>query len=307
MPEVSVVIPTYNRAGFLRSAIRSILNQTFQDFEIIVVDDGSTDCSAKEVVSEFRDPRIRYIRHEVNRGGSAARNTGIKSSKGKYIAFLDDDDEWLPEKLERQINVIDSSSERVGGVYTGFLLVNRESGKVISRRIPYKSGNLYKELVSGNCIGTTSTLLLKRECFDKVGLFDEILLSSQDYDMWIRISKEFFFECLSEPLVRYYVHRRRITTTQRAVIEGMELMLRKYEKGYFVLNKKALSNKYLSLGVIYCLSGDVKRGRYAFLKAIKLYPFGVRHYFNLVLSLLGAGNFKKVKEAKNQLALSLKS
>ena len=298
MPEVSVVIPTYNRAGFLRSAIRSVLNQTFQDFEIIVVDDGSTDYSAKEVVSEFRDPRIRYIRHEVNRGGSAARNTGIKASKGKYIAFLDDDDEWLPEKLQRQLEVLYSSPERVGGVYTGFLLVNRESGKLISRRIPYKSGNLYGELVSGNCIGTTSTLLLKRECFDKVGLFDENLLSSQDYDMWIRISREFFFECLSEPLVRYYVHGRRITTTQRAVIEGMELMLRKHES-FFMLNRKAFSSMYLTFGVLCCLSSDIRKGRRAFLKAIKLYPFEIRHYFNLALSLLGTNGFRKIKEMKS--------
>lgn len=99
IPTVSVVIPTYNRAHLVGRAIQSVLNQTYQDFEIIVVDDGSTD-NTEEVVKSFNDPRIRYIRHDQNRGGSAARNTGIKMARGEYIAFQDSDDEWLPEKLE---------------------------------------------------------------------------------------------------------------------------------------------------------------------------------------------------------------
>jgi len=96
---VSVIIPTYNRAHLVGRAIRSVLNQTYQDFEIIVVDDCSTD-NTEEIVKGFNDHRIRYMRHDRNRGGSAARNTGIKASQGKYIAFLDSDDEWLLKKAE---------------------------------------------------------------------------------------------------------------------------------------------------------------------------------------------------------------
>ena len=113
-PKVSVIIPTYNRAHLVGRAIRSVLNQTYQDFEIIVVDDGSTD-NTEEVVKSFNDPRIRYIRHEKNRGGSAACNTGIRAARGEYIAFQDSDDEWLPEKLEKQMQVFENTPTGVGG------------------------------------------------------------------------------------------------------------------------------------------------------------------------------------------------
>src|SRR5258705_13939604 len=105
MSQVSVVIPTHNRSEFLRSAIASVLGQTYQDFELIVVDDASTDSTAEVVVS-FNDSRIKFIRHQTNQGGSAARNTGIRASKCDYIAFLDDDDEWSPRKLSKQVEVL---------------------------------------------------------------------------------------------------------------------------------------------------------------------------------------------------------
>lgn len=101
-PFVSIVIPTYNRARFLGRLVRSVLNQTYKNFEVIVADDASTDDTA-EIIKTFKDDRIRYIRHESNAGAAAARNTGIKASRGEYVAFQDSDDEWLPEKLEKQM------------------------------------------------------------------------------------------------------------------------------------------------------------------------------------------------------------
>ncbi len=112
-PTVSVIIPTYNRANLVSRAIKSVLNQTYQDFEIIVVDDCSED-NTEEIVKSFNDSRIRYIKHKKNKGGSAARNTGIKRARGKYIAFLDDDDEWLPSKLEKQIMLFEKLSKHYG-------------------------------------------------------------------------------------------------------------------------------------------------------------------------------------------------
>ena len=210
MPQVSVIIPTYNRAHRLESAIRSVLTQTFQDFEIIVVDDASTD-NTPETVAAFNDGRIKFIRHGMNKGGSVARNTGILNSTGDYIAFLDDDDEWLPAKLSKQIQVLLSSPPEVGCVYTGYLDVDRSTGRILAVHIPRKRGNLAKSLMAENCVGSASAAVLKRTCFKKVGLFDEDLPCSQDYDLWIRISKEFLFEYVPEPLFKYSIHPNKIS------------------------------------------------------------------------------------------------
>jgi glycosyltransferase involved in cell wall biosynthesis len=291
LPSVSVIIPTHNRADFLRGALSSVLNQTYQNFEIIVVDDASSDDTAS-VVAAFNDERIRFLQHEMNKGGSAARNTGILASKCDYVAFLDDDDEWLPDKLRKQMEILIASPPEVGGVYTGHLDVDKASGKVIRQYIPTKRGDLSRDLLKENCVGGTSTILLKKVCLQQVGLFDESLPRSQDYDLWIRISREFLFECVQEPLFKYYVHGKKISTDLRAV-KGLDLLATKYAS--YPLSRKFYSNDYLDFGILYCLSGDMYEGRKAFLKAIKLSPLQLRAYFNLCLTLFGAQNFAKVK------------
>src|SRR5262245_10505045 len=227
MPKVSVIIPTHNRAHFLRGAIFSVLNQTFQDFEIIVVDDASNDTTS-QVVGSFDDKRLRFIRHETNKGGSAARNTGILASKCDYIAFLDDDDEWLPEKLAKQMDILLTSPPEVGCVYTGFVGVDRTNGKVIGQHIPTKRGNLFNDLLLSNCIGGTSSVLLKKTSLQKVGLFDESLPRHQDFDLWIRIANHFLFEYVPEPLFKYYFHDHRISTNLDAIDRGIEKITKKH-------------------------------------------------------------------------------
>ena len=150
MSQVSVIIPTHNRARFLREAISSVLNQTFQDFEILVVDDASDD-NTREVVAGFEDIRIKYFRHDTNRGGSAARNTGIRNSMCSYIAFLDDDDEWFPEKLGKQMELLLASDPKVGAVYTGYLDVDKATGQVIGEQLPSRRGNLPTSLSRELC------------------------------------------------------------------------------------------------------------------------------------------------------------
>ncbi len=117
-PKVSVILPTYNRAHLIKRAIQSVLDQTYQNFEIIVVDDGSTD-NTEEQVRSFNNPKIRYIRYNENKGAAFARNAGIKASRGDYIAFQDSDDEWFPHKLQRQMEAFKNASPEVGVVYTG--------------------------------------------------------------------------------------------------------------------------------------------------------------------------------------------
>ncbi|MER3445446.1 MAG: glycosyl transferase [Candidatus Dadabacteria bacterium] len=299
MPRVSVIIPTYNRAEFLCSAITSVLNQTFQDFEIIVVDDASND-GTYEVVSSFNGNGIKYIRHKINRGGAAARNTGIRASTGEYIAFLDDDDEWMPEKLQMQVDLLQISPPEVGAVYTGFVIVSRAGGEILYQGVPTRKGYIFNEMLIGNLVGATPSVFLRRECFNRVGLFDENLPFAEDWDMWIRISKEFHFECIEEILVKCYFHNRdKLSVNLEGLSRGIEIMLEKY--GHFPGFKKTLSYSYLRLGVLSCYNRNTRKGREAFFKAIRLYPFEIKHYFNLFISLLGADNFRKLKMCKEKV------
>ena len=167
MPKVSVIIPTYNRAELLKVAIASVLSQTYKDFEIIVIDDASHD-NTQELLTSLKDKRIRYIRHETNKRISAARNTGIVNSHGNYIAFLDDDDEWLPEKLQLQVDFLENSPPIIGVVYTGFYKIDKASGKILEQITPTKKGFIFGDLIAQNWVGTFDGSL-KERVFQKGG------------------------------------------------------------------------------------------------------------------------------------------
>lgn len=229
-PIVSVIIPTYNRAHLVGRAIKSVLNQTFQDFELIVVDDGSTD-NTKEVVNSFSDTRIRYIKHEINKGGNAARNAGLKNSKGEYIAFLDSDDEWLPEKLEKQVNMFQKSSDEVALIYSWAEIID-EKGNLFMKSQPMIKGEALREILNGNFL-PSSTVIVKKACFDKVGLFDENFTSCQDREMWTRIAAQCRVEVLPECLVRMYRHSDfSIGTSPKKVIYGYYQYFTKFQRLY---------------------------------------------------------------------------
>lgn len=300
MPQVSVVIPTHNRAECLPCAITSALNQTFQDFEIIVVDDASQDNTTR-VVESFNDQRIQYLRHETTQGAAKARNAGILRAKGKYIAFLDDDDEWLPEKLKMQVDILETSPSTLGGVYTGSLDVQQSTGEIVRQLTPSKRGKIFDEMLIQNWIGPTSTVMLKRECFEKVGLFDMNISFAEDYDMWIRVSKEYDFEYIKQPLVKFHYHENGLSNNYEMMIRGWEALIEKYG-ALFASNKKIYSLRFLYLGIVYCRNGNMKKGRAEFLKAIRLYPFDIRHYYNLCLSTLGTDWFKTLKKFRDMLS-----
>ena len=303
MPQVSVIIPTHNRAETVRAAITSVLSQSFQDFEIIVVDDASVDHTAS-VVQGFDDPRIRYLRNAANKGEGGSRNKGLLNAQGDFIAFLDDDDEWLPEKLKLQVDLLERSSSNVGGVYTGFFKIDKISGRQWARVCPTKRGNILNDILSENWIAS-STLLLRKECFEKAGLFEEGMTFGADYDMWLRVASKFDFECVAKPLVIYYIHGNNVTSNYETVIRGLEAQLSRYGS-FWVSNSKGYSQRYLSLGVLYCYTGDVKRGRAAFAKAIKLYPFEVRYYYYLVLSFFGADVYRKFSDTKEAVIFKMR-
>ena len=293
MPKVSVIIPTYNRVEHLRAAIASVLEQTFQDFEVIVVDDASTD-DTLDVVRKIRDPRIRYLRHETNKKEAMSRNTGLRAATGDYIAFLDDDDEWVADKLKLQVELLENSPPEFGGVYTGCVTVDRKSGSVVGGVRPEKRGNIFDDMMVKNWVGTPSTVLFKKQCFTQVGLFDETIAFGVDYDMWIRIASKYQLDYIAEPLVKYYIQSDRLSTNHELVIRGLENQITKYGS-LFRKSSKGLSRRYRIIGTLYCYTGDLKKGRKALLRAIRTNPFELRQYFNLCTSFFGPRNFIRIK------------
>ena len=203
-PLVSVIIPTYNRAALVPRAIESVLQQTFRNHEVIVVDDASTDETARLLSGRYGST-IVYIRKEINQGLAAARNTGIRAATGSLIAFLDDDDAWLPEKLELQVPII-QRDPAIGLVYCGYTQV-AEDGTIIRQTRPEKRGFILPDLLEDNYIaGSASAVLIKKEVLDNAGYFDETLTACEDWDLWIRIARQCPIAFADHLLVTYTIH-----------------------------------------------------------------------------------------------------
>ena len=265
MPAVSIIIPTYNRADLISKSINSVLNQTFKDFEIVIVDDGSTD-DTENIIEGFNDSRIKYIKNEKNIGAAAARNIGIKAARGKYIAFQDSDDEWLPEKLEKQVKVLITCQEN-NVVYTGFWRI-KDNKKIYVplSRVKQKEGSIYKELLKGNFI-STQTILLKKECFEKAGMFDENLPRFQDWDLVLRLAKYYNFKFIDEPLALCYFTSKSISTDSNALLKAFKIIKEKHFKD---LNNKLLAKHYFRIGNSLCLDKKFRLGRSYFVKSVRL-------------------------------------
>ncbi len=191
-PLVSVIIPTYKRPDFLKRAICSVLNQTHKNIEVIVVDDNNPNSEGRrlteDVMQEFlENPQVKYIKHEKNKNGSAARNTGFRNSKGELIALLDDDDEFLPEKIESQIKCLSAKDETFGACYSNYLRIG-EDGKLLDKNRESREGFLYLEALKRNLFTQGgSNLLIKREMFQAINGFDESYERNQDIEFMARL------------------------------------------------------------------------------------------------------------------------
>jgi glycosyltransferase involved in cell wall biosynthesis len=293
-PLVSVIIPTHNRARLVARAIESVLNQTYKHLEIIVVDDASTD-NTKEVIAGYDDPRISYLLNERNIKAPASRNRGIKIAKGQYISFLDDDDELLPQKIEKQVSKFLEAKKNVGVVYCGYCFVTADSGDTLNATYPKYKGNVYSEMLL-SCLMASHTLLIKKESFEMAGLFDEDLPSCQDWDMWIRLSKITDFDFIPEALAKVYVHGSQISTDLSAKIRARTAILQKYEKE-LEQNPDILCYHLKRLGVLHFIAGEYATGRKYIIDALKIKPTEMNSYLHAGLSLF-PGIYKKLLERK---------
>lgn len=224
---ISVVIPTYNRAKTIKRAIDSVLNQTYSNIEIIIVDDSSTD-NTSEIIGDYNNEKIKYHKLEKNSGACAARNIGIQMASGKYIAFQDSDDEWVKEKLEKQIKTLKKTNTKVTFCALNYMQDGKKTGKKIPDIDVNKFKNMTKELLKENFI-STQTILGEKSVFDEIK-FDEALPRFQDWDLAIRISKLYKISYLDEALVNLYIQKDSITKSPQKKVKAFEIMYKKYYK-----------------------------------------------------------------------------
>jgi glycosyltransferase involved in cell wall biosynthesis len=233
IPKVAVIIPAYNSMKFLPRTLDSVLRQTFQDYEVVIVNDGSKD-GIEDWARAIDDRRVRLI-SQANQGQSAARNTGISHSKGDYIAFLDSDDLWDPQKLEKQVDVLDQNPD-VGLVYTWVDELSIED-KVLKKvwRIS-DEGNVWERLIQGNMIACGSVPMIRRSCVEKVGLFSKFPFACEDWDLWVRIAAEYPFKVIREVLAYY---RSNPSSLSQATPEGMKKRLNDMEFSFTCILESA--------------------------------------------------------------------
>ena len=274
MPRVSVILTTYRRAHLVARALQSVLAQSYPDFEVIVVDDGSPD-GTRDVIARFTDPRAHYIFQE-NRGLAGARNTGVRAARGAYIAFLDDDDEYLPTKLAQQVPALDEHPE-YGVVYSDVYLCDAAGNRI--RRVSDAlgkgdppSGMILEALVHGNFL-VSNAPLLRRECFE-VGLFDERLRMFEDWDFWLRLACETRFLYQPGAVACYRIHAAMMSHNRERMWSGALAVRRKIQAmpQFAALSQAAQQFSRYQCGLLECLVGDMTIGRRALWRAFTGQP-----------------------------------
>lgn len=290
---ISVIISTYKREpNIVSRAIDSVIHQTYHDIEIIVVDDSPSDYELRKEVSSVvenyniknPDIHISYYPHAKNLGPCAARNTGLKNAKGEYVAFLDDDDEWLPEKLEKQIQTMLSTDAAL--VYCGRIYKNDVTGASAVDNIEYYRGNVFKQLLYSNFIGSTSFPLIKTKCVKEIGGFDEQMQSAQDVDVWLRIAENNWIDYVAEPLVIYHEHEgEQITKNPQKKINGLERLYEK-NKRHIEADTNLWYRRKMYVSPFYAMAGDRSTALHIWCSCACRCPWKVidnLRYFRLIL------------------------
>ncbi|MBP6823934.1 MAG: glycosyltransferase [Acidobacteria bacterium] len=230
-PKVSVIIPAYNSALFIAATIRSVLDQTYGNYEVIIVDDGSTD-DTLQVLNTFVPSSCDFVEKPIrvfsksNGGPASARNLAIRNSTGKYIAFLDGDDLWTPDKLAEQVAFLEQHSE-VGMTFAEAIVFTERNGqKEFREKIGYTGETSFCHLLLGDHI-PNSTVMIRRECVDKIGLLNESseLVAVEDYEYWLRLARSFPIKGIAKPMAYYRVHANNLMGDGEDIERGLRLPL----------------------------------------------------------------------------------
>ncbi len=316
-PLVSVIIPTYNSGKFIAQTVQSVLEQTYRPHEVIIIDDGSTD-DTKAVLSGFHD-RIKYF-YQENLGPSAARNKGIKMARGEYVSFLDADDLWTSNKIEVQLDFLERHRE-IGLVFSDIEEFDGE--KIINRRSSCLAVQVYGpdnvlhvplqeafiKLLMTNFI-PTNTVMVRRECFKKAGIFDESLRIVEDRDMWLRIAAYYKIGRLPLVLCKRRLHVSNISKNQELYISSQIKVLEKHLRLFPDLTPSSLINKklsqlYLSCGLNHLLKNRKMESRQMALRSLSYTPT-IRVFGLILLTFMGLPVIQFLLRSKRGLLVAEK-
>ncbi|MBV6458818.1 MAG: hypothetical protein HONBIEJF_01956 [Fimbriimonadaceae bacterium] len=307
MPRVSVLLTCYNHLAYLPQALDSVLRQTFEDFEVLVIDDVSTDGTREWLTSELpADDRLRVILNDTNLGTYATLNVGLEQATGEFIAILNDDDLWAATKLERQLALFDEHPE-VGLVHTDGWFIDGQGRQMAGSPLGFEfprteTGDVLLALVYANKI-IASAALVRRECFDEVGAFDVAYFGSGDWDMWLRIAEHYAIGYVNEPLTFYRVHGEnashkldRIWRDDQVLRERIVDRIPAYAKKGFppAAFRRAMAHNWACLGTVRTLNGDASSGREAYWKSIQLQPKRWKSLARYLATFLPAKLFRKL-------------
>jgi glycosyltransferase involved in cell wall biosynthesis len=288
-PLVSVVIASYNMAKYLPLAVQSVLNQSYGNFEVIIIDDGSTDDTRVKVDQFLSDERVRYF-YQDNKGQAVAKNRGIQESKGDLIAILDADDLWLPEKLAKQIPCFTLSPD-IGVVYTNVEFIDGTGASLGVSDRRYYSGKISGQLLIDNFV-TLSSVMVRRECFEKVGIFDEQYPMGIDYDLWLRMSAHYAFHYLDDITFQYRIWPGQMSHNYKKRFEcAIKIMNSFLEQHPVLLDKptvdEAWAHTYVSKGNYIVRIEKNKTGAFRqYIKALQFKPAYIPAWKGIVKLLI---------------------
>lgn len=305
-PFVSVIIPSYNRAQLIERAVNSVRSQTYNNLEIIVVDDASIDNTQDRIEAiKEKDSRVRYVRHAVNKGAQRARNTGIRWATGDYLAFLDSDNEWLPEKLEQQMSVFRQCPVKVGVVYCGFRRIS-ENGDVLSEHLPEHRGNIYSVALR-QWIADTSTLVARKDHILQAGQFTNNIRANQEWDLCIKLACICDFEFVHSVLVNYHMHDLP-TISKDALMDayGYTDVIEAHRAEMLLKGGQRLLAEHLFYAARrFMVAGRYDLARQMLIRSLQIKPFFFKALLHLTLSLGGQNGYRVMRSIKRKLSKDL--
>jgi glycosyltransferase involved in cell wall biosynthesis len=289
---------------FLRDAINSVFNQTYKNFEFIIVNDGSNNGIMDFVLNEFKNSSLKIV-NQKNSGLCNARNRGIKEAKGKYIAFIDDDDVWIDSKLQECLNYfleVKKKDSNLGMIFSQSKIIDENDKEygIFGYKV---SGDIYEQILGKNIIGPPSSVFIEKYVFDKVGIFDNKYVYAEDIELWYRLTKEFHVYSIDKPLIKYRYrinslsknYRKMGLFTEMALIKALDNDLELENKN------KILSKYYIDFAYLYFSNNDIGYFRKYYFNSIKFnfkLIFNIKLTIGIFLSLLGEKKLKKFNELR---------